>query len=128
MIKKIKYKEIENCLSVIRNSFKNIAYEFGLTKENCPKHTSFITIKALKYHWDIGALMFGYYSDNEIVGYVSLEDKGNATFELRNLSVLPEHRHNGYGKALLADIPFRIYTRTAMCLTLVPLKFDSSAA
>ena len=45
--------------------------------------------------------MYGYYLNNSIIGYVSLENKGNSIFELRNLSVLPEYRHKGCGKQLL---------------------------
>ena len=101
MIKQVQRSELECCLSVIHESFTDIASQFNLTKENCPNHTSFMTIQNLLYHWDNGFLMYGYYLDNAIIGYVSLEDKGNAVYELRNLSILPEHRHNGYGKQLL---------------------------
>jgi len=101
MIKQIQHCDLERCVSVIRKSFSDVAKEFGLTKENCPTHTSFITIQNLQYHWDNGFLMFGYYLDNNIIGYVSLENKDNGVFKLHNLGVLPEHRHKGYGKQLL---------------------------
>ena len=101
MIKQVQHSDLERCLSVIQESFTDIANEFNLTKENCPSHTSFMTIQTLLYHWDNGFLMYGFYLGNAIIGYVSLEDKGNSVFELRNLSILPEHRHNGYGKQLL---------------------------
>ena len=101
MINQVQRSELECCLSVIQKSFADIAIQFNLTRENCPNHTSFMTIQNLLYHWDNGFLMYGYYLDNANIGYVSLEDKGNAVFELRNLSILPEHRHKGYGKQLL---------------------------
>jgi len=101
MINQIQHSELDDCLSVIQKSFKGIANEFNLTKENCPAHTSFITMQNLQYHWDNGYLMYGCYLDEKIIGYVSLEDKGNSEFELRNLAVLPEYRHKGYGKEIL---------------------------
>ena len=102
MIKKIQLSDLERCVSVICKSNATVAEEFGLTKENCPKHTSFMNKKILEYHWNTGFLMFGYYKNNDIIGYVSLSSKDNAVFELHNLSVLPEYRHLGYGKELLA--------------------------
>ena len=101
MIKQIQCSDIERCLSVIQESFADVVNEFSITKENCPNHTSFITMQNLLFHWNNGFLMYGFYQGNEIICYVSLEDKGGAVFELRNLSVLPEHRHKGYGKQLL---------------------------
>ena len=88
MIKQIQYSELDTCLLVIRESFADVANEFNLTKENCPKHTSFITMDILEYHWDNGFLMYGFYLDDEIIGYVSLENKGNTVFELQNCKCL----------------------------------------
>jgi len=44
MIKQIQCSDFERCLSVIQESFADVANEFKLTKENCPNHTSFITM------------------------------------------------------------------------------------
>ena len=77
------------------------AKEFDLTEENCPRHTSFIKIDRLKYHWDNGYLMYGYFLNGVIIGYVSLSKEKDNAFELHNLAVLPEYRHKGYGKELI---------------------------
>ena len=45
--------------------------------------------------------MFALCSGGRIVGYMSLSKENDNTFELHNLAVLPELRHNGYGKMLL---------------------------
>ena len=45
--------------------------------------------------------MFALFSGDKIIGYVSLSKEDDNTFELHNLAVLPELRHNGYGKMLL---------------------------
>ena len=49
MIYEAEAKELPECLSVIRKSFETVAAEFGLTKENCPKHTSFMPLLTLKH-------------------------------------------------------------------------------
>mgnify|MGYP003509241146 CR=1 FL=1 len=36
-----------------------------------------------------------------IIGYMSLSKESDDAYELHNLAVLPEYRHNGYGKLLL---------------------------
>ena len=45
--------------------------------------------------------MYGLYTDEKLIGYMSLSKKSEDTYELHNLAVLPAYRHNGYGKLLL---------------------------
>ena len=45
--------------------------------------------------------MYGYFSEGEIVGYISLNKNSDTSFEIKNLCILPEYRHKGYGKELL---------------------------
>ena len=101
IIRKINKNDLNECLAVIHQSFHTVAERFGLTRENCPKHTSFMPIYYLetqmKWGWDMFALCCG----EKIVGYMSLSKEDDHTFELHNLAVLPEFRHNGYGKMLL---------------------------
>jgi len=49
-----------------------------------------------------GCQMYGIYLNNEIVGFVQLSSKENRTYELEKLAVIPEYRHNRYGKQLIA--------------------------
>jgi len=101
MIKQVQAPDLEHCLSVIRKSFATVAKEFNITEENCPNHTSFIKMQRLEYHMENGHFMYGYFSNECMIGYVSLENKGNGVFELNNLAILPEYRHKGFGKQLL---------------------------
>lgn len=72
MIIQITKKEsLPECLDVIHRSFKTVADEFCL------------------------------YHEEKIVGYMSLSKESDTTYELHNLAVLPEYRHNGFGKSLL---------------------------
>ena len=100
-IREIKKSELNECLEVIHQSFKTVAEQFGLTKENCPKHTSFIPLSFLETQMNWGWHMYALYAGKKIIGYMSLSKEGEESFELHNLTVLPEYRHNGFGKLLL---------------------------
>ena len=86
---------------VIRQSFATVANEFNLTKKNCPGHTSFITDERLARKIKDGYYPFGYFADGKLVGFASLTDMGSGTYEMNDVSILPEYRHFGYGKMLL---------------------------
>ena len=81
--------------------FQTVADEFGLTQENCPKHTSFIPLCFLETQMNWGWHMYALYDGKKIIGYMSLSKESDDAFELHNLAVLPEYRHNGFGKLLL---------------------------
>jgi len=72
-----------------------------LTKENCPSHTSFISDERLASKLKDAYYPFGYFADGKLVGFASLTDKGDSTFEMNDVAILPEYRHCGYGKELL---------------------------
>ncbi len=101
MIYEVEKHELNECLDVIHQSFRTVADQLNLTMENCPKHTSFIPLSFLETQMNWGWNMFALYAGKKIIGYVSLSKENGNTFELHNLSVLPEYRHNGFGKLLL---------------------------
>ena len=93
--------ELPQCLDVIHRSFRTVAEQFGLTKENCPKHTSFMPLSFLETHKNWGWQMFALYAGKTIIGYMSLSKDEDGSYGLHNLAVLPEYRHKGFGKLLL---------------------------
>lgn len=97
----VQRSDLPACLAVIHESFKTVAEEFGLTKENCPKHTSFMPLCFLETQMNWGWHMFGLYLNGRMIGYMSLSKESEDTYELHNLAVLPEYRHGGYGKRML---------------------------
>ena len=101
VIYEIEKDELRECLSVIHQSFKTVADSFGLTRENCPRHTSFIPLSFLESQRDWGWHMYALYAGKKIIGYMSLSKEGDGVFELHNLAVLLEYRHKGFGKLLL---------------------------
>lgn len=72
----------------------------GFNTTNCPTHTAFITYEQfLNNIKDVTP--FAYYYIDRIVGMVILKNISDSVFQIKNLSVLPEQRHNGYGRLLL---------------------------
>jgi len=70
---------------VIRRSFATVAHEFGLTKENCPGHTSFITDERLASKLKDDYLPFGYCVGETIFGFMSLTDMGDGVYEMNDV-------------------------------------------
>ena len=101
MIYEVDKNELQECLEVIHQSFGTVAEQFGLTQENCPKHTSFIPLVFLETQMNWGWHMYALYAGKKIIGYISLSKENDDAYELHNLAVLPEYRHNGFGKLLL---------------------------
>lgn len=101
MIKQVESKKQLNiCLDIIRSSFITVADEFGLTENNCPSHTAFMTVDRLEKQFDESKPMFLFYRDEYPVGYFSLSKCSDEEWELNNLAVLPQYRHLGIGKAM----------------------------
>lgn len=105
MIKPVERDNLMECISVIRDSFKTVADEFGFTEENAPRFTAFATnADRLYYHFDVEKRpMFAFFDNEKIIGYYSLLIKENDEIELNNLCVLPEYRHRKIGEELLLD-------------------------
>lgn len=93
--------ELEACLEVIHKSFQTVAQEFGLTPENCPKHTAFIPLAYLQTQHQWGWHMLGLFEKERLVGYMSVSQDDVDSCTLHNLAVIPTHRHQGLGKQLL---------------------------
>jgi ribosomal protein S18 acetylase RimI-like enzyme len=94
--------ELEACADVIRRSFGTVADEFGLTVENCPSNGAFIRTARLRSDRLKGNRMFVLTDGDVVVGFMQLEKADAGTYYLEKLAVVPESRHLGYGKQLLA--------------------------
>lgn len=93
--------EVHNCVKVIQQSFITVAEQFNLTKENAPTNAAFITAEDLIKMQEKGIQMFGAYQGSNQVGFAAIEKSDKGIFFLEKLSVIPEHRHNGYGKRIM---------------------------
>jgi diamine N-acetyltransferase len=88
-------KELENSVRVIADSFRTVAVEFNLDKDNCTTHPSLVTLKQLTEMKRKGLKLFGLFEGDVQVGFVAVEKKKHKVFNLEKLAVLPEHRHKG---------------------------------
>jgi ribosomal protein S18 acetylase RimI-like enzyme len=85
--------------AVVRRSFATVAEEFCYT--DSPEFSSNIPDELQADKIAPGYHPFGACIDGKIVGFVSLTDMAEGVFKMQKLTVLPEYRHFGYGKALL---------------------------
>lgn len=93
--------ELETSVKIIADSFATVAAEFKLTKDNCPTHPSFVTIKQLMEMKRKGLKLFGLFVEGAQFGFVALEKKKDKAFSMEKLAVLPEYRSKGYGGELV---------------------------
>ncbi|MEA4832808.1 hypothetical protein SDC9_107798 [bioreactor metagenome] len=95
------HSNLSDCLSVISNSFLTVAKDYNITKDNCPSYAAFRTINDLDNMLNSGIDFYGLYENNKQAGFVCMKKNDDNTYILGLLSVLPENRHKGYGKALI---------------------------
>ena len=94
-------ESLDTSVDVIRESFRTVAEELNLTAENTPTHPSFITLEQLEELHQKGLVFYGYFLDDRQVGFVAIEKADDSLYYLEKLAVLPEYRHNGYGRELV---------------------------
>jgi GNAT superfamily N-acetyltransferase len=107
-------KEIASLRSVLNLSFATIAEEFGLIPENSRSNAAFSTeADILDSQRRDGLRFYGLYVEGRLVGCYALAFKGGDESPrdassgkisyLERLCVLPEQRHAGLGRNLVAD-------------------------
>ena len=102
VISEVDENKLIECLKVIHLSFRTVADEFGLNSENCPTNGAFMPIEKLESDFSKGSLMFVICEDEKVVAFMQCSKSGSDTIEMEKLAVLPQHRHKGYGKNLIA--------------------------
>ena len=110
MIKEIQDTDIPACVEVIRKAFTTVAYQFGITRDNFPHDDGmFMTSEALANEkQQPGKSMYALHFKDQIIGFITITDKGNKIYGIGHLSVLPEYRNLRYGKALLDFAKYQI--------------------
>jgi diamine N-acetyltransferase len=93
--------EFAASVRVIRSSFRTVAKEFGLTRENAPTHPSLFTVPRLKEMTARGAKSFGLFLGEKQIGFIAVQKTDKAVYEIERLAVLPSQRHGGYGAKLV---------------------------
>lgn len=88
-------------VEIIRRSFASVASQFGLTYENCPGNGAFITEERLRNTLKRNARLFILNLAVEAAGCIIAKRKNAEIWYVEKLAVLPQHRRQGYGRALL---------------------------
>jgi ribosomal protein S18 acetylase RimI-like enzyme len=104
MIKQITKQDDFVVLSKLLNiAFATVARDFGLTKQNNPTNSAFITSDELKAQLTEYREFYKYMDNGKPIGFVAIEKSLDTsdTFYIEKLSVIPDYRHLGTGKRLM---------------------------
>lgn len=96
--------DAELLASIIRESNKDVAQEFGINGDNNPKHPSFCQKDWVESDFKRGEQYFIYQQNGVGIGCVAFENPRPGVGYLNRLSVLPEYRHQGIGEVLVRHI------------------------
>ncbi len=104
MIKEATINDREVIAKIIRDSFRDVARRFSLTKDNCPRHPSNCTSSWIETDISRGVRYFILYADKQPIGCVGIESPSNDVCYLERLSVLPEMRGKHFGIRLVQQV------------------------
>lgn len=110
-------EQLAQCTLAVRAGFASVAQQFQLTAETCPTHGAFDSEESLRRRFHTSEC-FVALREGEIIGFVSLAKTGRRTYEINRLTVLPQYRHLGCGRALCLFVLQRAKALGAKCVTL----------
>ena len=100
-IRKAGVADITLLSRLIRDSHRDVAERFGLTSANCPKHPSNCTDEWIEKDLARSVAYFIMEFNSIPVGCAAIEQASPDACYLERLSVLPDQRKTGLGKALV---------------------------
>lgn len=89
---------------IVSESNKDVAVQFNLNNENCPKHPSFCTEHWVQADFARGETYFILEEKSKPIACVAYEGPRPGRAYLNRLSVLPAHRKQGAGARLVQHI------------------------
>ena len=94
------------CAQVLRQAFRTVMDDRCLGEADVPTNAAFMTVDRLRAAWLGGTRLFAVLVAGHPVGCVALRPGSrpgdDQVMSLEWLAVLPDHRHQGYGAALVA--------------------------
>lgn len=93
------YDELKKCLEIIIKTYKDRDEKLKLSKENNMRHSA-MTFEQLKEMNDARIKMYGYYKEEKIIAFISLEHRAKE-LKIKDIVVLPEYQSSGIGTELL---------------------------
>lgn len=106
MIRLIPEEDYGMCYELILKSFIDRQRVLGITRENCPGYSAFLRFEKFKVLINKGMVIYGYY-DAELCGCIGWLKKSDVRFQIKFLSVSPECRSKGIGRALMRFVESR---------------------
>ena len=97
-------QDLATLAQLVRESNRDVAVTFGLTADNCPKHTSLCTADWVRADLARGERYFILEEGGAPVACVAYESPGPGLAYLNRLSVLPAYRRRGVGARLVRHI------------------------
>jgi len=104
IIKKAIQADATILASLIKNANKEVAKQFGITKQNNPKHPSFYTKEWVLSDFKRGEEYFLFQENGISIACVAYESTRIDTAYLNRLSVLSNHQNKGIGEKLVSHI------------------------
>lgn len=98
---------------LIRDSFRDVATMFGLTRENCPRHPSNCADESIERDFSRGVVYYVMEAGGVPVGCAALEQADPGHCYLERLAVLPQMRRRGLGRALVDHVIAQARARDA---------------
>jgi diamine N-acetyltransferase len=95
---------LDTSLHIIRTAFGTVAKELGITEQNAPRYTAFLTLDKLKELRDRETVFWGLFEVEKQIGFVAVEKENDGKYWMKRLAVLPEYRHGGSGRALVNTV------------------------
>jgi GNAT superfamily N-acetyltransferase len=93
--------DAELLADAIAASFADVAARFGLTRENCPAHASFVAAGDIRYGMKLGSTFVLAEDGGCVCGCVGFRPPRNGFAVMEKLAVLPPFRRRGLGRALM---------------------------
>jgi ribosomal protein S18 acetylase RimI-like enzyme len=96
-------RELIISVAVLRKAFGTVAKNFNLTLKNCPTNPAFCEPEHLIKMQKRGIELFKLTAHRKQIGFIAIEksEKEPGTYYVERLAVLPEYRHEGYGRDLM---------------------------
>lgn len=90
--------------AILQAAFGPVASQFGLTKENCPSHTSFIAAEFVRREMSQDVQTFLGMSEGRLLACVALRLQPGKRAKMKRLAVLPENQGQGIGQRMVASV------------------------
>ena len=104
----IEFNDSKVITSILNKAFLTVAEQYNFTKENAPTFPAFINYERIEKSLNNGLKMYGYKTNELIIGCAGFSYYKENIYFIERLATLPEYRHLGVGKKLMAYVESKI--------------------